>query len=72
METRFRAGFLYPLEGTATLARNPSAPAGGGLFILRADLRAIFTAHPGFRNAECPANFKPRESIELRTLVGYP
>jgi hypothetical protein len=35
----------------------------------RADGRARFMPHTGFRNPECPAEFVPRESIEARTLV---
>jgi hypothetical protein len=36
------------------------------------DGRAIFTGHTGFQNPNCPENFKPRESIELRTVVVFP
>ncbi|MDA0821391.1 MAG: CmcJ/NvfI family oxidoreductase [Proteobacteria bacterium] len=36
------------------------------------DGRAIFTGHTGFLNPNCPAEFKPRESIELRTVVIFP
>ena len=36
------------------------------------DGRAIFTGHTGFRNPACPPDFRPRESIELRTVVVYP
>ena len=31
-----------------------------------------FTPHTGFKNPTCPAEFIPRESIEVRTLVIYP
>ena len=33
---------------------------------------AIFTGHTGFRNPQSPPDSKPRESIELRTVVVYP
>jgi len=36
------------------------------------DGRAIFTGHTGFRNPDCPPEFKPRESIEVRTVVVFP
>lgn len=36
------------------------------------DGRAIFTGHTGFKNPQCPPGFKPRESIELRTVVIFP
>lgn len=36
------------------------------------DGRAIFTGHTGFNNPACPAEFIPRESIELRTVVVFP
>ena len=36
------------------------------------DGRAIFTGHTGYRNPACPPDFKPRESIELRTVVVFP
>lgn len=36
------------------------------------DGRAIFTGHTGYKNPDCPAEYKPRESIELRTVVVYP
>jgi hypothetical protein len=36
------------------------------------DGRAIFTGHTGFRNPDCPPGFKPRESIEVRTVVVFP
>lgn len=36
------------------------------------DGRAIFTGHTGFKNPECPSDFIPRESIELRTVVVFP
>ena len=36
------------------------------------DGRAKFTGHTGFRNPACPADFIPRESIELRTVVVFP
>ncbi len=36
------------------------------------DGRAMFTGHTGFRNPACPADFRPRESIELRTVVVFP
>lgn len=35
------------------------------------DGRAVFTGHTGFRNPACPPESKPRESIELRTVVVY-
>jgi hypothetical protein len=35
----------------------------------RADGRARFLPHTGFRNPACPSDFVPRESIEARTLV---
>ena len=35
----------------------------------RADVRARFMPHTGFRNPACPTDFVPRESIEARTLV---
>jgi hypothetical protein len=35
----------------------------------RADGRARFMPHTGFRNPACPSEFVPRESIEARTLV---
>jgi hypothetical protein len=35
----------------------------------RADGRARFMPHTGFRNPACPPEFTPRESIEARTLV---
>lgn len=31
-----------------------------------------FTPHTGFKNPDCPVEFIPRESIEVRTLVIYP
>jgi len=37
----------------------------------RADGRARFTPHTGFRNPACPSEFVPRESIEARTLVVF-
>jgi hypothetical protein len=37
----------------------------------RADGRARFMPHTGFRNPECPPEFVPRESIEARTLVVF-
>ena len=37
-----------------------------------ADGRACFTPHTGFRNPAAPATARPRESIEVRTLVIYP
>jgi hypothetical protein len=37
----------------------------------RADGRARFMPHTGFRNPACPAEFVPRESIEARTLVVF-
>jgi hypothetical protein len=36
------------------------------------DGRALFTGHTGFRNPQPPADAKPRESIELRTVVVFP
>jgi len=36
------------------------------------DGRALFTGHTGYKNPECPPDFKPRESIELRTVVVFP
>ena len=36
------------------------------------DGRAKFTGHTGFKNAACPAGFRPRASIELRTVVVFP
>lgn len=36
------------------------------------DGRARFTGHTGFRNPACPEDFRPRESIEARTVVVYP
>jgi hypothetical protein len=33
---------------------------------------ARFTPHTGFTNPNCPPDFLPRESIEVRTLVIYP
>lgn len=36
------------------------------------DGRAIFTGHTGFRNPDCPPDFKPRESIEVRAAVVFP
>ncbi|HCU88470.1 MAG TPA: methyltransferase [Gammaproteobacteria bacterium] len=41
-------------------------------FDLADDGRAIFTGHTGYKNPACPPNFKPRESIELRTVVVFP
>jgi len=35
----------------------------------RADGRARFMPHTGFRNPTCPSEFVPRESIEARALV---
>jgi hypothetical protein len=37
----------------------------------RADGRARFMPHTGFRNPDCPPEFVPRESIEARTLVVF-
>jgi hypothetical protein len=37
----------------------------------RADGRARFLPHTGFRNPACPTEFVPRESIEARTLVVF-
>jgi len=37
----------------------------------RADGRARFMPHTGFRNPACPSEFAPRESIEARTLVVF-
>ncbi len=37
----------------------------------RADGRARFMPHTGFRNPDCPSDFVPRESIEARTLVVF-
>ncbi|MGH8680103.1 MAG: CmcJ/NvfI family oxidoreductase [Burkholderiales bacterium] len=37
----------------------------------RADGRARFLPHTGFRNPACPSEFVPRESIEARTLVVF-
>ena len=37
----------------------------------RADGRARFMPHTGFRNPACPSEFVPRESIEARTLVVF-
>ncbi len=37
----------------------------------RADGRARFMPHTGFRNPACPPEFVPRESIEARTLVVF-
>jgi hypothetical protein len=37
----------------------------------RADGRARFMPHTGFRNPACPRDFVPRESIEARTLVVF-
>jgi hypothetical protein len=37
----------------------------------RRDGRARFMPHSGFQNPSCPADFVPRESIEVRTLVVY-
>jgi hypothetical protein len=37
----------------------------------RADGRARFMPHTGFRNPACPSEFMPRESIETRTLVVF-
>jgi hypothetical protein len=36
------------------------------------DGRAIFTGHTGFHNPDCPTEFIPRESIEVRTVVVFP
>ena len=36
------------------------------------DGRALFTGHTGFPNPESPPDTKPRESIELRTVVVFP
>jgi hypothetical protein len=36
------------------------------------DGRASYTPHTGFRNPAAPADARPRESIEVRTLVVYP
>lgn len=41
-------------------------------FDTAADGRAIFTGHTGFKNPQCPADFKPRESIEVRTVAVFP
>lgn len=38
-------------------------------FDSRADGRACFMPHTGFRNPACPSEFVPRESIEARALV---
>ena len=35
----------------------------------RADGRARYMPHTGFKNPDCPTDFVPRESIEARTLV---
>ena len=35
------------------------------------DGRASYTPHTGFQNPEAPADARPRESIEVRTLVVY-
>jgi hypothetical protein len=35
----------------------------------RCDGRSRFMPHTGFQHPNCPANFVPRESIEVRTLV---
>ncbi len=40
-------------------------------FDTASDGRALFTGHTGFRNPACPAQFKPRESIEVRTLAVF-
>lgn len=37
----------------------------------RADGRACFMPHTGFRNPDCPSDFVPRESIEARALVVF-
>jgi hypothetical protein len=37
----------------------------------RADGRARFTPHTGFKNPACPPDFVPRESIEVRTLLVF-
>jgi hypothetical protein len=37
-----------------------------------ADGRASYTPHTGFKNPTAPAGSRPRESIEVRTLVIYP
>jgi hypothetical protein len=37
----------------------------------RADGRARFVPHTGFKNPACPPEFVPRESIEARTLVVF-
>jgi hypothetical protein len=37
----------------------------------RADGRACFMPHTGFRNPDCPTDFVPRESIEARALVVF-
>ncbi|HXX11509.1 MAG TPA: CmcJ/NvfI family oxidoreductase, partial [Burkholderiales bacterium] len=37
----------------------------------RAEVRARFMPHTGFRNPACPRDFVPRESIETRTLVVF-
>jgi hypothetical protein len=37
----------------------------------RADGRARFMPHTGFRNPACPSEFVPRESIEARSLVVF-
>lgn len=36
------------------------------------DGRALFTGHTGFKHPQPPADAKPRESIELRTVVVFP
>lgn len=40
-------------------------------FDSRLDGRARFMPHTAFENPECPADFIPRESIEVRTLVVF-
>jgi hypothetical protein len=37
----------------------------------RADGRARFMPHTGFRNPDCPSDFVPRESIEARALIVF-
>ena len=36
------------------------------------DGRASYTPHTGFKNPTAPPDARPRESIEVRTLVVYP
>lgn len=71
------------IGGIYSLKYNPehrwmyvSAMQSDELLLLRcydskSEAGAGFTPHTGFKNPACPADFIPRESIEVRTLVVY-